>query len=505
MYDMETADGHLIFEQSVEQAPFAAAAARDPEPSQRYPEAETFKRPLPRASFGGYGEARPDNLRRERQVPISSVYSERTPSLGHVLPSSPANAQAGLPHSTQRQIDPARNEVPMAVNDIGSVAQGTGPMHTAPIQPSPRLSTFRARQLPSGTPRSGSRPEPAPGSLSDAKLRAVHRHAPFVEELIHAFFARLHPYQLMFHQPTFQYRRYVKLVPVALLHMMYALAIRFIDPTTLRDVLVTEHASPAEIDQPLALAGEAFADEAKQAIQSWVKERGAMMQRASWSSGSLRTWEDLEMIMAITLYGFYEKAMMRGSGAAHFGKFTTLYPIPPRTTALTLARFTDIAINLLRDNLSMIASQDTNDQHPDAVTLFRCTERTLWMLYLGDVSSAVHVRPRQLPDYQMRNIPLPTDEAQFSCHGGGRTFAESSQMAYGVDALNLPGSMIADANISEFGHLIRSVGVATAAMAANANTDFTYPDLDSLQDHGPFWTGISRSSSDFEDRSRARG
>lgn len=83
------------------------------------------------------------------------------------------------------------------------------------------------------------------------------------------------------------------------------------------------------------------------------------------------------------------------------------------------------------------------------------------MLYLADVSAAIHVRPRQLLDYQMSNIPLPTNEAQFSWRGGSRNSVETHEMAFGVDALNLPASAIPHADISELGQLIRSVSLAT--------------------------------------------
>lgn len=121
----------------------------------------------------------------------------------------------------------------------------------------------------------------------------------------------------------------------------------------------------------------------------------------------------------------------------------------------------DSAIDLLRQNLSISSSRNANETHPDAVTLRQCTERTLWMLYLADVSVGIHVRPRQLLDYHMSNIPLPTNEAEFSWHGGTRNAGDARELAFGVDALNLPGSAIATANISEFGHLLRSVSLCT--------------------------------------------
>lgn len=458
MHGMDIPDTHLISRNFVERSSTAGLPTSNIERSQRHLDAEAFKRPLPRVSFGGYGETRPDNLRRESQATLSSVYSERTPSLGNTVLLLPANPSVGSPQSAQRQADPLRSEVliedieraPVLSRGISSTSTQriSGPSLSLALQPRAFISQATGRS-----------PEKSP---LNAKIRAVHRQAPFVEELIHAFFARLHPYQLMFHQPTFQYRRYLNLVPSALLHMMYALAIRFIDPVTLHDALLAEHANSAEMDLPLFLAGEIFVNEAKQSIDAWVKQKSVSMRRASWSTGSLQTWEDLEMLMAITLCGFYEKAMSRTSDAAeHFGTLKMAVSRAILTRWLTSVALTDIAIDLLRDNLSIPASHNMGERHPDAVTLRRCTERTLWMLYLADVSLAVNVRPRQLLDYQMSSIPLPTNEAQFSWRGGCRTSAETQEMAYGVDALNLPGSAIPNADISEFGQLIRSVRLLT--------------------------------------------
>lgn len=326
MHDMEISDTHPISHKFVERSSNAGLPTPNIGRSQRHLDAETFKRPLPRVSFGGHGETRPDNRRRESQATLSSVYSERTPSLGNSVPLLPVNPSVGSPQSAQRQADPLRSEV--LAEDMEPAPGLSGGMSSTSTQRTSGSSSSLAPQprsfISQAAGRTGS-PEKPP---LNAKLRAVHRQAPFVEELIHVFFARLHPYQLMFHQPTFQYRRYLNLVPSALLHMMYALAIRFIDSVTLHDALLAEHATSAEMELPLFLAGEVFVNEAKQSIEAWVKQKSVTMRRASWSSGSLQTWEDLEMLMAITLCGFYEKAMTRTSDAAeHFGTFTM--PLSP--------------------------------------------------------------------------------------------------------------------------------------------------------------------------------
>jgi hypothetical protein len=140
-----------------------------------------------------------------------------------------------------------------------------------------------------------------------------------------------------------------------------------------------------------------------------------------------------------------------------------------------------------------------NETHPDAITLRRCTERTLWMLYLADVSSGIHVRPRQLLDYQMSNIALPTNEAEFSWHGGCRPPLEARELAFGVDALNLPGAVIHNADISEFGHLIRSVSFAASVQRSrNLIKSFTSQGVNSVQDYGSVRSSEPRPSTNLE-------
>ena len=119
------------------------------------------------------------------------------------------------------------------------------------------------------------------------------------------------------------------------------------------------------------------------------------------------------------------------------------------------------------------------------------------MLYLADVSSGIHIRPRQLLDYQMSNIALPTNEAEFSWHGGCRSPSETRDLAFGVDALNLPSAVIHNADISEFGHLIRSVSTVPAGAYFRLTYYASDSGINSLQDHGSLRTGIARPSSNF--------
>ena len=99
----------------------------------------------------------------------------------------------------------------------------------------------------------------------------------------------------------------------------------------------------------------------------------------------------------------------------------------------------------------------------------------------------------------MSNIALPTNEAEFSWHGGCRSPSETRELAFGVDALNLPGAVIPNADISEFGHLIRSVSTVVGNMRLGLTEYIVVgPGIDPVQDHGSIWAGIARSCPDFQ-------
>jgi hypothetical protein len=298
-FEVERSDAQSVSHKHTERSSVAGFVTPRSERSLKPLDADTFKRPLPPGSFGGHSDARSRDLRRMSQGTMSSVYSERPAP--HAIPVPPIHVDPALSTEFVSRDMPPRE----------SAADGPGESFAGPssgLLPGSARRFSRPSFSYTSQPRSSllqvvdRTPQPEKLPLN-AKLRAVERQAAFVEELIHAFFARLHPYQLMFHQPTFQYRRYLNLVPSALLNMMYALAIRFIDPVTLHDALAV------------------FVHEARQAIDLWLKQKSASMRRASWSANGLPTWEDLEMAMAITLCGFYEKAMTKMPDAAqYFGR-----------------------------------------------------------------------------------------------------------------------------------------------------------------------------------------
>jgi hypothetical protein len=147
-----------------------------------------------------------------------------------------------------------------------------------------------------------------------------------IEELCHQFFARMHPYQLMFHLPTFTYRRYLNQIPPALLHIIYAFASRFTD----HRVFVPPSAMESDGRYPAFARGEVLAARARHETDAWLRASG-IAKGDSAMEGILKrrsdpffrvSWDDTEMIQAICLIGYYEQCMGRSSRAGqYFGKY----------------------------------------------------------------------------------------------------------------------------------------------------------------------------------------
>ena len=143
-----------------------------------------------------------------------------------------------------------------------------------------------------------------------------------VEELCHQFFARMHPYQLMFHQPTFAYRRFLGLVPPTLLHIIYAFSSRFTD----HRIFTPPSALETDGSFPAYARGEVMAARARQGTDSWLRASGiakgdnameGILKRRNDPNFKI-TWEDTEMIQAICLIGFYEQCMGRITRAGQY-------------------------------------------------------------------------------------------------------------------------------------------------------------------------------------------
>jgi hypothetical protein len=144
----------------------------------------------------------------------------------------------------------------------------------------------------------------------------VMRDDTLVEELVHLFFARLPPYGMMFHVPTFQYRRYIGETVPCLIHIMLALSVRFLDHA----LLVPYSAMRRRDGQPFPahLKGEPFADRAKEEVDAWITSHpdvASLGRRAS-------AWERTEWATAMCLIKVYETCLGRTSSALYYqGEF----------------------------------------------------------------------------------------------------------------------------------------------------------------------------------------
>lgn len=186
-----------------------------------------------------------------------------------------------------------------------------------------------SRDSSAGNAANGARRSGAPDGGSDESRRRRNRDEEWylsvieridaddvlTDEMIHHFFARVHPYQLMFHQPTFAYRRYLDRVPSALLHIMYAFAVRFMHHA----IFVPPSIFESNAHFPAHARGEVLATRAKQEANAWLRASGIAqgdnliegIDKRRRDPNYKLTWLDTEMIQAICLIGLYEQSMGR--------------------------------------------------------------------------------------------------------------------------------------------------------------------------------------------------
>ena len=283
-----------------------------------------------------------------------------------------------------------------------------------------------------------------------------------VEEMCHQFFARVHPYQLMFHQPTFGYRRYLDRVPSALLHIIYAFAVRFMHHTIFVPPSITE----ANAHFPAHARGEVLASRAKQEANAWLRASGIAkgdnlmegINKRRSDPGYKLTWLDTEMIQAICLIGLYEQSMGRPyQSGQYLGK-----PSPCRfpsclgswlTTGCFSCYTLDIAIELARPRSPELGElpldEEVANEEQQAATLVECRARTLWMLYLADVSASADGRVRRLTDAELASTPLPGGESSWHRFGGNGS--NKPRATFGTK------TPVTNHDVGEFGHCIRIV------------------------------------------------
>ncbi len=132
-----------------------------------------------------------------------------------------------------------------------------------------------------------------------------------MEEIIQAFFHRIHLYQIMFHPPSFHHRRYCNLIPGPLIFAMCAMSVRYVNHPILHP---GDHPNASR-----ATSGEPFAEAARRGIESWLRARNTLADRTSIQPGS---WEELEMCQAMFLLCPYNFAMF---GSVEYTEMTSRY------------------------------------------------------------------------------------------------------------------------------------------------------------------------------------
>lgn len=136
-----------------------------------------------------------------------------------------------------------------------------------------------------------------------------------VEELLHIFLTKVPPYNMMFHQATFTYRRFTGESVPCLVYIMLAIAVRFLEHP-----LLVPYAADRRKDSkpfPCHLKGEPFADKAKTEVELWVRSHADIATLGRRASA----WERTEWAMAMFLIKEYETCMGRARIALfHQGK-----------------------------------------------------------------------------------------------------------------------------------------------------------------------------------------
>lgn len=278
------------------------------------------------------------------------------------------------------------------------------------------------------------------------------------EELCHQFFARMHPYQIMFHKPTFTHRRYLRQTPSALLHIMYALASRFVnDPK-----LLPPSAQETESRFPLYAKGEVLATRARLETDAWLrscgiaKEAGAVecIVRRQGDRDYKTTWVDTEMTQAICLIGFYEQCFGRSErGDSYIGMLQASRVLMDSADWLFLTR-SDMAVALashVHPQSEIMEGADSSTTEQMIATLMETRRRVTWMLYLADISAATNGRPRRLHDHDLAGTTLPGAEAGWNRHGSYKT-----PKARATFTVSGPDEQL---DVGEFGHIIRIVSI----------------------------------------------
>lgn len=233
----------------------------------------------------------------------------------------------------------------------------------------------------------------------------------------------------MLHRPTFLHRLATRQTSPILMDMVYALAARHCNHSSLVSALPPT--------RPACLRGEAFAERANVAAKQFLHLRAGWNQaQRDYDRG---TYEETELAQALYLLAIHYSAFDHHALSDYFF---------------------DEAVAILHPSSSAMITPPPSRlpiSHSEHLTLTEIRHRTFWLIVLHDLTTAsASNRGRRLLDHEIYNIPLPGDEAHWMRYG-----AESRS---GDDRGRRDGIAVATGNwdgdegaVGELGHVIRVV------------------------------------------------
>ncbi len=292
-------------------------------------------------------------------------------------------------------------------------------------------------------------------------VELVSQDDTLVEELVHLFFVKLPPYSLMFHTPTFHHRRYQGEVVPALIYIMLAFAVRFLDHP-----LLVPYAPNRRKDAkafPAYIKGHPFAQRARYDVDQWIRTHPDVKTLGRRCSA----WEQTEWAMVMCLIRVYDGCIGQGRDGLHYQGESRCTVARAPAALNTIAA--DLAIDMMRPSAISYRPYHPTPGTPkhvviEAGTMLEAQTRTLWMLYLHDCLAASNGRGRRLHDSEMHDVMLPGNEATWQRWGGIDSAARAASLpvmpdrSYGLGGRAHPAEASkAAASLGEFAHVLRIV------------------------------------------------
>ncbi|KAF8316787.1 hypothetical protein DL93DRAFT_712859 [Clavulina sp. PMI_390] len=267
--------------------------------------------------------------------------------------------------------------------------------------------------------------DPIPTNAFVAKLN-MGIEPIVVQELVNIFFSHVHPYNAMFHRPTFLSHLGLGRVPLYLLNSMLALA--------------APHYPPFQSDNstPRWHAGDRFA---QQSIRELFDDQGNLNYNAARRAG-----DELEVTQALVCLDLHEATRRR--------------PSHPNNSYLALA--TEILVSLGVPDWDVVSEEppptyalspslDTSSDYRTTWRRRECLRRTLWVVhYANMLATAFSNSPVKYKELDVR-LYLPVDEGIFDMMIPDDTIPEYLT----IPKDGRPSRMY----ISEVGHLLRMTSI----------------------------------------------